>query len=107
MAQHRGKQGEWPIWREERDPVGFFQHPDATLKSNRSLAGPLRMGTEPRVGPRGGAVVADDSRMSDMGMDRITPRGFDPMGTSLAREPRQQSSDLIAAEIRGRRRRGE
>jgi hypothetical protein len=33
-------------------------------------------------------------------MDRVTPRGFDPMGTSLEREPRQEASDLLAKEVR-------
>jgi hypothetical protein len=65
-------------------------------RSNRSLAGPLRLGTSPGVGPRG--AIRNGS--SDLGMDRITPRGFDPMGTSLEREPRQEASDLVAKEVR-------
>jgi hypothetical protein len=82
--------------------VGWFQHPDAVLKSTRSLAGPLRFGTEPRVGPRGG-LPDGESRVSDFGMDRVSPRGFDPMGTSLTREPRQESSTLISRDVRRRR----
>jgi hypothetical protein len=82
-------------------PVARFQTADAVLKSDRQLAGPLRYGTMPPVGPKGGAVIGAGS--SDFGMDRITPRGFDPMGTSLRREPNQESSTLISREIRGRR----
>jgi len=100
MAQHRGKQGEWaPV---KRNPEAVFQTADGYLRSDRSLAGPLRTGTAPGVGPRG-LVAGDESRLSDMGMDRVTPRGFDPMGTSLTREPRQQGSTLVSRETRGRR----
>ena len=79
-----------------------YLHPDGYLKSTRSLAGPLRMGTEPRVGPRGGAVEADNSGRTDYGMDRIEPRDFDPMGTSRNRSG-DIPSDLIARQVRGSR----
>ena len=97
MAQHRGRQGEWPIHR--GDPVGFYQHPNGTLRSDRSLVGPLRLGTEPRVGPRG---FLRDGNASDFGMDRVTPRGFDPMGSHNTREPPQEPSSLISRESRRR-----
>lgn len=97
MAQHEGKQGEWP--RHRGDPVGYFQHPDGILKSTRSLAGPLRLGTEPRVGPGG---LTRDGNASDFGMDRISKRGFDPMGTSDSRDNAQEPSALLSRESRRR-----
>ena len=97
MAQHQGKQGEWPIHR--GDPVGYFQNPNGILKSTRSLAGPLRLGTEPRVGPRG---FLRDGNASDFGMDRITPRRFDPMGSHNTREPPFPSSTLLSRESRAK-----
>jgi hypothetical protein len=98
----RENQREWPRKRERdgtepRSPVGFFQSPDAIERSNRSLVGPLRLGTSPGVGPRG---AQRNGFNSDFGVDRITPRGFDPMGTSLEREPRQESSELVSREVR-------
>jgi hypothetical protein len=61
----------WPPLRESgtqrRAPTAFFATPDNYLKSERSLAGPLRMGTEPSVGPRG--ALRDGN--SDFGVDRI------------------------------------
>lgn len=78
------------------DPVACFQAPGILERSDRSLAGPLRLGTEPRVGPRGGPEPGS----SDMGMDRITPRGFDPMGTSDTRAPAQEASQLVSREVR-------
>jgi hypothetical protein len=95
----------WPYARrsdgtERRSPTGFYQAPDVLERSNRALAGPLRLGTAPGVGPRGGPIPGG----SDLGMDRITPRGFDPMGTSLTREPRQEGSELVSREVRRSRR---
>jgi hypothetical protein len=37
---------------------------------------------------------------SDFGMDRVTPRGFDPLGTSDTRAPAQEASTLISKEVR-------
>ena len=98
MAQHEGKQGEWPTVK--RNPEGFFQRPDGVLKSTRPLAGPLRLATEARVGPRG---FLKDGNASDFGMDRVSPRGFDPMGTSDTRAPAQESSTLLSRESRVKR----
>ena len=97
----------WPYasndpWLNRDNKPAQFLGPDGYQKSNRSLAGPLRMGTEPRVGPRGGAVEADNSDASDFGMDRITPRHFDPMGTCRERYG-EIPSDLIARQVRGSR----
>ena len=98
MAQHEKRQSEWPIVKRER--IGDFVVPDGYLRSNRELAGPLRFGTEPRVGPRGNAVEA---YTSDYEMDRVSPRGFDPMGTSDTRAPPQEGSTLLSRSVRNRR----
>jgi len=103
----REKQREWPRGRdsgvERNAPSAFFLSPDGYLKSERSLAGPLRLGTEPLVGPRGAVRNGN----SDFGMDRISPRGFDPIGTALSRYGPQEESPLISRQLRGGRRRGE
>jgi hypothetical protein len=100
MARHLGKQGEWP--KVQGNPDAFVVTPDGYQKCDRSLAGPLRLGTAEGVGPRGRAIVAENSERTDMGMDRVSPREFDPMGTSLNRYS-GVSSDLVSREIRGRR----
>lgn len=96
MAQHERRQSEWPIVKRER--IGTFATPDGYAVSDRPVAGPLRLGTEPRVGPRGPLRGS----ASDFEMDRVSPRGFDPMGTSDARGPAQEASYLLSREIRGR-----
>lgn len=105
MAQER----EWPRARtsngtERGSQRAFYQTRDGTLRSDRSLAGPLRTGTELRVGPRSaGPSAGGESRDSDFGMDRISPRGFDPMGTALDRYGPQASSDTVTEQLkRGR-----
>lgn len=75
-------------------PVAWVQTPDVIERTDRSLAGPLRLGTESRVGPRG--FLRDGT--SDFGTDRVSPRGFDPMGTSDTRAPPQESSQLVSRE---------
>ena len=101
----RETQSPWPRVRttgsERRSPTGFYQSPDVVLKSTRSLAGPLRMGTEPRVGPKGAVSVA----ASDFEMDRITPRKFDPMGTPRTREPLFPESGVVSKQVRNERNR--
>lgn len=94
MAQKIGRQGEWPTVRE--DKTAFFATPDGYLKSGRQLAGGLRLGTEPRVGPRG----AGGENNSDFGVDRLSPRGFDPIGTALDRYGAQESSDFLSGQRR-------
>jgi hypothetical protein len=100
----RENQREWPRGRrdgsERNSPDAFFLQPDGYLRAGRSLAGPLRLGTEPRVGPRGALLNGS----SDFGMDRISPRGFDPMGTALSRYGPQEESPLISRQLRGGRR---
>lgn len=91
------KQSEWPVVKRER--IGDFVVPDGYFRSDRPLAGPLRLGTEPRVGPRG---LAGRGTASDMEMDRISPRGFDPAGTSDTRAPEQEPSYLLSRQIRRR-----
>ena len=97
MAEHERRQGEWPIVKRER--TGDFLTASGFRRSDRSVAGPLRLGTEPRVGPRG---LLRDGTASDFEMDRVSPRGFDPAGTSDSRAPAQESSTLLSRQIRGR-----
>ena len=103
----RENQSPWPARRESgtelRSPTAFFATSDGYLKSERPLAGPLRLGTSPPVGPKGGAGRGS----SDFGMDRITPRGFDPAGTALDRYGAQESSPLVSRELRATNRRKE
>lgn len=104
MAQKRYKQGPWPP-KQDDQPDAFFRAPGIWERFDRQLAGPLRYGTQPGVGPRGGAVALDRSEITDMGMDRVTPREFDPMGTSLKRySPEGIGSELVSRTIRGKRR---
>lgn len=92
----------WPYNGAAASPPALTQSPDGLLNSARSLAGPLRIGTAPGVGPRG---APDGAYLdTDLGVDRVSPRGFDPMGTSDTRAPPQEPSELIARV--GRRRRG-
>lgn len=98
----RENQSPWPRPRQtgsqgyRGDPNAMFVTPDGYLKSGRSLDGPLRLGTEPRVGPRG--ALRDGA--SDFGLDRVGPRGFDPEGTSDTRAPAQEGSELVSREVR-------
>lgn len=102
-----GTEREWPRTRddgtERTSPRGFFQSRDGVLRSDRSLGGPLRTGTSPDVGPRARSRAASgEGRDSDFGMDRISPRGFDPIGTPDDRIGPQPSSDLITEQVRKR-----
>lgn len=83
------KQSEWPP---EREPSATFVTRDGYFKSGRDLAGPLRMGTAPGVGPKGSG---NGGNSSDFGTDRISPRGFDPMGTDLDRTGPQEASERV------------
>src|SRR5580693_1740098 len=99
---------EWPRARpsngtETSSPRGFYQSRDGVLRSDQPLAGPLRTGTSSDVGPRDRARGAGgESDSSDFGMDRISPRGFDPMGTALDRYGPQRASDLVTTKLRRR-----
>lgn len=101
-------QAPWPPRREDgsekRSPTAFFTHPDGILKSDRSLAGPLRMGTTPGVGPNG---ALRDGASSDFGMDRVSPRRFDPIGDPLNRAGEREASSLVSRELRSSGRRKE
>ena len=104
-----GNEG-WPKARERGDyrgdPTARFQTPDGVLNSARSLAGPLRTGTSPDVGPRARGVDAvGRDYASDFGMDRVRPQEFDPIGTSLSRyRPGGLPSELITEQVRRPRR---
>lgn len=93
----RENQREWLPAKGE--PVGWFQTADVIQRSTRSLAGPLRMGTEPRIGPRR-AVLSGNT---DFEMDRTTPKDFDPIGTTRNRFG-EIASARISREIRDRNR---
>lgn len=95
-----GNQREWPRVRESdgtsrTSPTGYFLRQDVTQRSDRSLTGPLRLGTAPGVGPKG----ALRNGTSDFGMDRL-PRRFDPMGSNNTREPAREASEYLSREIR-------
>jgi hypothetical protein len=96
----RENQGPWPRVRadgsERNSRVAHFQTPDVIQRSDRSLAGPLRLGTSRGVGPQGALL----SGASDMEMDRVTPRGVDPIGSHNTREPAQPASQLVSRETR-------
>lgn len=80
MVEHKGRQGEWPIVK--REPDAYVLAPDTYERTDRGAAGPLRSGTvQNGVGPKG----RSPQDASDYGMDRVSPREFDPMGTSIER----------------------
>jgi hypothetical protein len=105
MAQKLGRQGPWPrIGRNE--PEAHFQTQDVIQRYERSVAGPLRLGTAPGVGPRGPSVAnGRREEGSDLGMDRVSPREFDPLGTTLTRYGPNPQSGLVAQTKRGGERR--
>jgi hypothetical protein len=92
-------QDPWPAVKREK--IGDFVTPDGYLRNERNLTGLLRMGTATGAGPSG--LVAGGGA-SDFGMDRVTPRGFDPLGSHNERQPRQESSPLLSRSIRSRSR---
>jgi hypothetical protein len=107
MAMKRGRQGPWPRvsandQTERGAPMGHFLAMDMVMMTpDMPLAGPLRHGTASHdgVGPKGRSVEAADSRASDMGMDRISPRDSDPCGWPV-RQFGQAPSGLLATHIR-------
>lgn len=107
MADRRA----WPYGNRDpelnRDaPVAYFAVPDGYHRSNRDVAGPLRMGTTPEVGPKGPAVRADRTWRSDFGMDRIDPSAGHDLNQGTSSPPPPYRSDLIAqVERNGRTRR--
>ena len=104
------KRDTWPATQangaSQGSPVGRFQCPDGLTRSDRSLAGPLRTGTSPDGGPRAQGVDAEGrTYASDFGTDRVTPKRFDPIGTSLDRySPKGIPSELITRDVRRGRR---
>ena len=91
----------WPYEGAASSPPAITVSPDGTWNSSRSFAGPMRIGTSPGVGPRGAPNA--NGLDTDLGVDRVSPRAFDPMGTSDARSAIFPESELIARA--GRRRR--
>lgn len=92
----------WPFDGAASSPPAITASPDANLRSNRALAGPLRLGTSPGVGPSGAPDATGLD--SDFGVDRVSPRDFDVLGTSDARTAVFPESELIARAGRRRRR---
>lgn len=87
-------QREWP---RVRDPArGFVLVPGIREGVGRSFAGPLRPGISGVAGARGGAV-ADDTRSTDLGMDRLRC-AVDAIGQKY---PETDSPSPLLAEGRG------
>lgn len=99
MAQHRGRQGEWP--RVQREPDAYFAVPDGYYRSDRDVAGTLRMGTTRNVGPKGEAVIADREKRTDYGMDRVDPNAAREINKGTSSPPPPIRSKLIARVERG------
>lgn len=83
-------QREWPRGKDNgagrNAPTARYLTPDGCTSDAYSLAGPLRTGTNPDVGPRArGPVSQGRSYETDFGTDRGSPHRFDPIGTSLDR----------------------
>jgi hypothetical protein len=95
----------WPRVRdtgvERRAPTAFFAAPDGYLKSERSLAGPLRMGTAPGIGPRG--AIRNGS--SDFGMDRLEMKPVDRCGVKYPEV--DPPVPMVSRELRNSNRRSE
>lgn len=67
-------------------PIARYLIPDGCTSDAYSLAGPLRTGTSPDVGPRAkGPTAPGRTYDTDFGTDRGSPHRFDPIGTSLDR----------------------
>jgi hypothetical protein len=90
-------QSEWPVVKRQR--IADFVTPDGYLRSERNLAGPLRMGTARGTGPTG---FAPGGGSSDFGVDRITPKRFDVIGSHNDRAPPRPSSTLLSRAVRSR-----
>ena len=69
------KEREWP--RVRGNPTAIYATAQGYLISDRQVAGPLRMGTAPGVGPRGRGGGGGDS---DFGMDRLEHAPVDRVG---------------------------
>lgn len=92
----------WPYQDGQAEsPPAITVSPDGTWNSARRFAGPLRVSTAPGVGPRG--APSGETIATDLGVDRISPRRMDPLGTDNTRDPPREPSELIARV--GRRRR--
>lgn len=90
----------WPYEGAASSPQAITVSPDANLRSNRGLVGPLRLGTSPGVGPSGAPDATGLD--SDLGVDRVSPRGnVDYMGQGQKRW--EEPSELIARAARRRR----
>jgi hypothetical protein len=97
----------WPRTRRSgtarSDPRACFQAPGILEISDRSVAGPLRLGTEPRVGPRG--IRGGGIGGSDMGMDRMELPPVDRIGVKYPEvdRPVRPISRLVRSYNKGKR----
>ena len=90
-------QDPWPSIKREK--IADFLSPDGFKRSERSVAGPLRMGSAPGVGPKG---LVSGGTASDYEMDRM-PRRFDPIGSHNDRTPPRPTSTLLSRAVRSRK----
>lgn len=85
----------WPYQGQATSPAALSLSPDGLLRSNRPLAGVLRNGTGPDVGPAarefGSLTTRGDT---DLGMDRVTPRDMDHIGVSKPGAPPPESTRI-------------
>lgn len=95
------REDEWPRIKREKDFAKVA--PDCIMRSERELVGPLRSSTaraganQDEIGPRG-VRVGGESRVTDLGMDRVSPREVDPIGTSSARGTQRRPPVSLVAE---------
>jgi hypothetical protein len=89
-------QSEWPTVKREK--IADFVNPTGYFRSERNVAGPLRMGTARGAGPSG---FAPGGGASDFGVDRL-PRRFDPVGSHNDRTPPRPTSTLLSRAVRSR-----
>ena len=89
------KETQRPWFEAKREPTACFAHTTGIFRSDRTTAGPLRMGTAPGTGPHGAGTTGS----SDFELDRISPKSFDPLGTTLDRFGSIQSA-RISKEVR-------
>lgn len=83
----------WPYNGQADSPVALSLSPDTLLRSDRSLAARGRLGTAPGVGPVG--FTPGGRAASDFGLDNVSPRRFDPLGTPDVRSPSFPGSTRI------------
>ena len=87
-----------PWFEAKREPTACFINSNGKYRSDRALAGTLRFGTV-GIGPNGPLMAG----RSDMGMDKLSPRRFDVLGSHNERSPAREASKFISKEVRSYR----